>query len=213
MGLFSSFSEQPPTVGNQLAEYCFSIRQEMHLIDDYIFSHTETPATIKRLNFSKDIIIPHIATLVVNMRILDSKRRIQTNDQMLAHYLSLLPISPTSIISDCLVCEDELKAIGQIVSPGITPSELLESSISTIGLLGLMSNYRSKQFQRDLLEGSILNEKKAGIMLLFPVAQTLLSQVRGVPRHSIAYSDALDFCIGLQFPFSKMYIFSEGFLK
>ena len=213
MGLFSSLFGQPPTAGNQLAKCCFLIRQEMQLVDDYTSRHPETPATIKRLHFSKDIIIPHIATLVVNMHILDSKRRIQTNEQTLAHYLRLLPVPPTSIISDCLVCENELEAIGQIASLGTSPSELLESSISTTGLLGFMSNYRSQQFQQDLLEGAILHEKRGGIMLLFPAAQTLLSQVRGVPRHSIAHSDAYDLCIGLQFPFSKMMMEAESFLR
>lgn len=203
MGFFSSLFGQTPSVGHQLADVCFTVRQKMGFLQDYASNRPETPAALVRLEFSKDILMLLYAATIVQGRIHNHHLLMQTNEQMRSRYLSLLPVPQTSLVGDCLICEDELESIGACVAPGALLSQVRTARVDTKRLMSLVCDYRAPQFRHDLMTGALKAKQIGhGIGLWLPIARTFLSQIRGVPHDSIPFDDASYLSVAAEIPFT-----------
>lgn len=170
-----------------LADLCFKVRQEMGFLDDYLSNRTETAADLMRFHFSKDVLMILLSSVAVTNPRHDHQKLMQFNERVRSRYLSLLPVAATSLVGDCLICEDELAAIAPFVAPNAPYSQIRTTPVSTIGLISLVVDYRAAEFRNDVSTG--MSQSKSGFGLFLPPARTFLCRVRGVPRDTISFDD------------------------
>ena len=190
MGLFSSLfgHSQPPKKPSPailLANKCLAIRGDNGFLDYYISHRSESPETLMRLKFSQDALLVLMSTIVARNRTKNNQRRQQFNEEVRTHYLRKIPVPSTSLVGDCLACQEELEAIRPFVSPNASLPELRTAIVSTTGLLSLIIDYRAQQFRQDMMDG-VLEAHNGAFIFWEPVCKTFLSQIRGTPRDSIS---------------------------
>jgi len=128
MGVFSSLfasrtSRQVSSRSDRLADLCIKIRQEMGFLDYYLSNRTEKSGDLMRFQFSKDVLMLLMSFAAVRTTFVDEQEFMQFNERVRSRYLRRLPVPPTSLVGDCLVCEDELEAIARFVAPNVTLSD------------------------------------------------------------------------------------------
>jgi hypothetical protein len=207
MGFFSSLFSTPTSLGVRLADTCLEVRRDMQFLSSYVESRYESPAALIRLEFSKDVLMLFMAATVVETFIKDPLRRQQINEQMRSRYLSLLPVSPTCLVGDCIACDDEL---GPYVAPDASTSQLRTSIVSTKGLISLVVEYRQEEFRKDIVEGALSGSVYD---LWTSVAKRFLKNIRGVPSWSIPEEDAIHLSAAIGTPFFIISETAKQFLR
>jgi hypothetical protein len=213
MGIFSTFLGHKPDSGSQLADLCFSVRNSVNFLDFYVGDCNETAEALRRLEFSRDIIMIFVGSSIVETQVKSQSRALQICDSMRRRYLDLVSPPPTSQIGDCLIREDELESVAQRVAPGTPIQKLLSSSMPTVELMMIVCDIRSSQFRRDFLEGALMTQQQGGFMLWLPAAKSFLSQIRGISAESIAFDDANRLCVAIQMPFGMISTKAQGILQ
>jgi len=209
MGLFSSLFGKPavperPSSAARLAQICIAIRQESSFLDYYTSNRQETSAALMRLTFSQDVLLILMSTVVLmRYKQTHNQRLMQFNEEVRTLYLRKIPVSPTSIVSDCLICEDELEAIGPVIAPNAPLSQIRTAIVSTTGLISLVVDYRAAEFRRDVLEG-ITTSPRCQVGFWTPVARTFIARTRGVPRESVADDDVSYMATALILPWGRL---------
>lgn len=210
MGFFSSRAVQSRTASDQIADVLFFVRQEMRFLDEYRAAGREASDALMRLDFSKDVLLLLLSTALVQGAVRDHERNMQINDQVRTRYLKSIPVHATSLICDCLACEDELEAIGSFVSPGASLPEIRTTVVSRIGLISLVTDFRAPEFRADFSAG--VAQQQFGWDLTIPVCRRFLSRIRGVSTEAIDSDDICELAIALILPFEKLMTI-EGFLR
>ena len=213
MGILKSLFGRNTNAGQQLAELCFTVREQMNFLDDYIASGKETGDALQRLEFSKDVIMMFIGASIVEMYVKSAPKALQINDDFRRIYLALLSLPPSSRIGNCLVRDDEIKLVAERVAPGTPIQKLRSGSMSTADLMMVVGNIRSPQFRRDLLEGALLTQQRGGFLLWLPAAKSFLSQIRGVSVDAVSFDDANHLCIAIHMPFGMISSRAQEFLQ
>jgi hypothetical protein len=208
MSLFSAVfgrSSVPkhPSAAARLAEVCVKVRQEYHFLEYYTSNCEESSAVIMRLNFSKDVLLILMSSVVLMRHQRDNHQRLmQFNEEVRTRYLSMIPVSPTSLVGDCLVCEDEIAAIAPFVAPNAPLSQLRTTIVSTTGLISLVVDYRASEFRNDVIDGMVAS--KGSPALWEPAARTFLGRIRGVGRDTISPDDVSYMTVALSQPFGAL---------
>jgi hypothetical protein len=187
----------------QLANLCFKVRCEafQSFLDDYVAKGFESSDALRRLEFSKDVLVIFLASHALQVRMISNHQRfLQINESVRRHYLTQLPVPPSSLIGDCFICEDEIKAIADFAAPGAPLSQVRTTPASTIGLISFATDYRAAEFREDIIEG-LHRQSTVGSGMWLPAARTFLKRIRGVPRESIPFDHVNHFSITLLLPF------------
>lgn len=142
------------------------------------------------------------SAVLMRHKVKDNQRLMQFNEEVRTRYLSMIPVTPTSLVGDCLVCEDELEAIAPFVAPNTPLSQLRTTIVSTTGLLSLVVDYRARESRNDLLDGMLASKTGTGIWV--PVARTFLSRIRGVPGDTVSSEDVSYMAAALIMPFGSL---------
>jgi hypothetical protein len=213
VGLFSSLfarrtPQQASSRSDRLTDLCIEIRQEMGFLDYYLSNRTEKPADLMRFHFSKDVLMILLSSASVMTSIVDHQEFMQFNERVRSRYLRRLPVPPTSLVGDCLVCEDELEAISRFVAPNASLSQIRTTPVSTIGLISLTVDYRASEFRNDFVDG--FSQSESGFGHFQPAARTFLSRVRGVPADSISFDDIVYLSTAIIMPFHALALEVSG---
>lgn len=204
MGLLSSIFGRPANAGDQLAEICAVVRQQKGFLDNYVSTGKETAAALKRLEFSKDIIMVFIGVSIVETAVKSHPKALQINEAFRRRYFELVSLPAMSKIGSCLLCDNEVDEAARRIAPRLPIEEMKGCSVSTTDLMMVVGDIRSPQFRRDFLEGALLTQQQGGFMLWLPAAKSFLSQIRGVPVESISFDDANHLCIAITMAFGMI---------
>ena len=204
MGLFSLFAKSP-SLAEQVANLCLKVRCEVFelFIGDYIANGFESPTALRRLDFSKDVLMMFLTSAALQARISDHQRFLQFNDVVRSHYLKVLPVPRISLVGDCLVSDDEIEAVTDFVEPGAPVSQIRTTSADTKGLIQFATDFRAAEFREDFIEG-LDRQSKVGSGMWLPTARSLLKRIRGVPPESIPFDHVSHFSFTLHFPFMEI---------
>ena len=205
MGLLSSIFGRTANAGDQLAEICAVVRQQNGFLDNYVSTGKETAAALKRLEFSKDIIMVFIGVSIVESYVKSHPKALQINDAFRRRYFELVNLPTMSVIGSCLLCDDEVDEAARRIAPGMPIEKMKGCSVSTTDLTMVVGDIRSPQFRRDFLQGALMTQQRGGFLLWMPAAKSFLAQIRGVSAESISFDDANHLCIAIQMPFSMIY--------
>ena len=187
----------------RLAQLCANIREEGHFPEHYTSSCAESSASLMRLNFSRDVLLILMSSVVsVRYKLHDHDRRMRFNQEVRTRYLRMIAVAPTSIVADCLISSEELQAVAPFIAPGATISQVRTATVSTTKLISLIVDHRAPQFHRDLLDGFIAYG--GGQIVCEPVARTFISLFRGMRREAITDDDVTNMTEAIGMPFERL---------
>ncbi len=202
MGLFSSQSKTHLAGGDKLAEVCFSVREEMNVLGDFAATRVRSGAELLRLQFSRDVLLILMGAAAAQMCIQEHEELMEINERSRSRYLDIVPLPPTSLVGDCVICQDEVESVGRIFSPGSKSPQILSTPVSTKGIISMTVDYRAPEFRSDFYRG--LRESKVPSDYWLPVARRFIYRIRGGSPDEIPFDDVNHFAVALLLPFTAI---------
>jgi len=206
MGLFSSMFRSTEYAGQRLADRCRLIRDDHQFLQEYANTRVSSSSELMRLQFSKDVLVLILAAEGITLCLRDDRQLVQTVESLRRNYLGLISVPPTSLVGACLVCDDEIKAIGSIVAPNAPLSQVRMTSVSTMRLISLMMDCRSSEFHTEFVRGSLEATSSAKLLSL---ARTCLWRIRGGSRDEISFDDVNHFAVAFSAAYIAIYVTAQ----
>lgn len=200
MGILSNVLGLLRNPGPKLARICFRVRQNNRFLDDYMCKSSDDADALKRLELTKDVIMMFVGASIIYTRVddpQDPQKAVHIFNEFRQHYLDCIELPAQSKVGSCVVLENELRSVGEIIAPHLSVSDIKNFTHSTKGLLWILFDVRIARFFEDYSEGARLVREKGGFLLWLPAAKGFLSQIRGVPPSSISFDDANHLCIAI----------------
>jgi hypothetical protein len=203
MGLFSSLFRPTEYATQRLAAHCVFLRDEHQFLQEYANTRVSSSSELTRLQFSKDVLMLILAAQATTLYLRDQRQLVQTVESFRRIYLGLISVPPTSVVGECLVCEDELKAVGSIVAPNAPLSQVRTTLVSTKRFISLVVDCRSSEFNREMIRGCLESASSAAML---PLGHTCLWRIRGGSKDEISFDDVNHFAVAFTIPYTSICI-------
>jgi len=180
----------------RLADICYATRNESRFLQAYARERLRTSHELQRLEFSKDVLVILLAAAMAQVRIRNQEHVMRVNEAMRDRYLSLLNAPTSTLVGDCVVCDDEIQALASFIDKRSSLSQIRTTSVTMIGLVSLCVDLRAREFRGALVQGA--KEAKNGIGMWIPVANITLQRIRGETSNEIDFDDINHFSVAIE---------------
>lgn len=206
MGFFSSIFKSNEVAAQRFAEQCLFLRDEHQFLQNFANTRVHSSSELGRLQFSKDVLLLILAAECITLNLRDDKQLVQTVEHFQGHYLHRVSVSPTSVVGTCLICDEEISAVGEIIAPNAPLSQIRTTLVSTTGLISVVMACRSSEFHREFVRGCLESSSSAAFL---PLARTCLWRIRGGSKDDIPFDDVSHFSVAFTAPYLSLHMTAQ----